>query len=230
MRLLSNLPALLCILCGFTRAAERPNILLIMVDDMGYSDLGCYGGEVRTPTLDALAANGVRLHRSGRNQRPRRQPARTCEDLAEPVRSLVQTCRRGAARGDREGNELGSVKMTNRSLRSEEGSNDPTNPGMTALYLERFLNYGLTPGELQGGRPVNGIAQSGNDLAPCNRIHLQTVTRLCDGVRYAGGIPLVFPMRPLQKSVRRLTAALDRNLAYIELVEILYAYPLDGVI
>ncbi len=120
--------------------------------------------------------------------------------------------------------------MTNRSLRSEAWWNDPTNPGMTALYLERFLNYGLTPGELQGGRPVIGIAQSGNDLAPCNRIHLQTVTRLCDGVRDAGGIPLVFPMHPLQESVRRPTAALDRNLAYIALVEILYAYPLDGVI
>ena len=120
--------------------------------------------------------------------------------------------------------------MTNRSLRSEAWWNDLTNPGMTALYLERFLNYGLTPGELQGGRPVIGIAQSGNDLAPCNRIHLQTVTRLCDGVRDAGGIPLVFPMHPLQESVRRPTAALDRNLAYIALVEILYAYPLDGVI
>jgi dihydroxy-acid dehydratase len=115
-------------------------------------------------------------------------------------------------------------------LRSEHWWNDPSNPGMTALYLERFVNYGLTPGELQGGRPVIGIAQSANDLAPCNRAHLQTVTRLCDGVRDAGGVPFVFPMHPLQESVRRPTAALDRNLAYLGLVEVLHGYPLDGVI
>jgi dihydroxy-acid dehydratase len=115
-------------------------------------------------------------------------------------------------------------------LRSEQWWNDPANPGMTALYLERFLNYGLTPGELQTGRPVIGIAQSANDLAPCNRAHLQTVTRLCDGVRDAGGVPFVFPMHPLQESVRRPTAALDRNLAYLGLVEVLHGYPLDGVV
>src|SRR5258708_3493829 len=120
--------------------------------------------------------------------------------------------------------------MASKRLRSESWWNNPDNPGMTALYLERFLNYGLTPGELQTGRPVIGIAQSANDLAPCNRIHLQTVTRLCDGVRDAGGVPMVFPMHPLQESVRRPTAALDRNLAYLGLVEILHAYPLDGVI
>ncbi|MFN7891706.1 MAG: IlvD/Edd family dehydratase [Pirellula sp.] len=115
-------------------------------------------------------------------------------------------------------------------LRSENWWNDPTNPGMTSLYLERFFNYGLTPRELQSGRPIIGIAQSANDLAPCNRVHLQTVSRIRDGVREAGGVPLVFPMHPLQESVRRPTAALDRNLAYIALVEILYAYPLDGVV
>ena len=115
-------------------------------------------------------------------------------------------------------------------LRSENWWNDPTNPGMTALYLERFFNYGLTPRELQSGRPIIGIAQSANDLAPCNRVHLQTVSRIRDGVREAGGVPLVFPMHPLQESVRRPTAALDRNLAYIALVEILHAYPLDGVV
>ncbi len=120
--------------------------------------------------------------------------------------------------------------MSGRRLRSEAWWNDPDNPGMTALYLERFLNYGLTPGELQSGRPIVGIAQSANDLAPCNRIHGQTVTRLQDGIREAGGIPMVFPMHPLQESVRRPTAALDRNLAYLGLVEILHAYPLDGVV
>ncbi|HBJ36145.1 MAG TPA: dihydroxy-acid dehydratase [Planctomycetaceae bacterium] len=120
--------------------------------------------------------------------------------------------------------------MKSQPLRSEAWFNDPAQPGMTAIYVERFLNYGLTPGELQTGRPVIGIAQSANDLAPCNRAHLQTVTRLSDGVRDAGGIPMVFPMHPLQESVRRPTASLDRNLAYIALVEILHGYPLDGVI
>lgn len=115
-------------------------------------------------------------------------------------------------------------------LRSEHWWNDPSNPGMTALYLERFLNYGLTTGELQSGRPVIGIAQSASDLAPCNRAHLQTVTRICDGVRDAGGVPFVFPMHPLQESARRPTAALDRNLAYLGLVEVLHGYPLDGVV
>ena len=124
-----------------------------------------------------------------------------------------------------------STRQTmNNRLRSESWWNDPTNPGMTALYLERFLNYGLTPKELQSGRPIIGIAQSANDLAPCNRAHLQTVSRLCDGVRDAGGVPMVFPMHPLQESVRRPTASLDRNLAYLGLVEVLYGYPLDGVI
>ncbi len=116
------------------------------------------------------------------------------------------------------------------SLRSDRWWNDPSNPGMTAIYLERHMNYGLTPGELQSGRPVIGIAQSANDLAPCNRAHYQTVTRLCDGIRDAGGIPMVFPMHPIQESLRRPTAALDRNLAYIGLVEVLHGYPLDGVI
>jgi len=115
-------------------------------------------------------------------------------------------------------------------LRSQQWWDNPNNPGMTALYLERFLNYGMTLGELQAGRPIIGIAQSANDLAPCNRAHLQTVSRLCDGVRDAGGVPMVFPMHPIQESVRRPTAALDRNLAYIALVEILHGYPLDGVI
>lgn len=119
--------------------------------------------------------------------------------------------------------------MTTRR-RSAQWWNEPGNPGMTALYLERFLNSGLTPGELQGGRAVIGIAQSASDLTPCNRVHLESVKRLCDGVRDAGGLPLVFPMHPIQESARRPTAALDRNLAYLGLVEILHGYPLDGVI
>lgn len=124
----------------------------------------------------------------------------------------------------------GSGRPAARRLRSESWWNDPADPGMTALYLERFLNSGLTVDELQGGRPVIGIAQSASDLTPCNRVHLETVNRLRDGVRDAGGLPLVFPMHPLQESARRPTAALDRNLAWLALVEILHGYPLDGVI
>ncbi len=119
--------------------------------------------------------------------------------------------------------------MTKR-LRSEAWFNDLSNPGMTAIYLERYFNYGMTLGELRSGRPIIGIAQSANDLAPCNRAHLHTVDRLRDGIRDAGGVPMVFPMHPLQESTRRPTAALDRNFAYLGLVEVLFGYPIDGVI
>ncbi|MDB4756588.1 dihydroxy-acid dehydratase family protein [Mariniblastus sp.] len=115
-------------------------------------------------------------------------------------------------------------------LRSEQWFNDPEDPGMTAVYVERFFNYGITADELQSGRPVIGIAQIGSDITPCNRIHLQTVERVRDGVRDAGGIPLVFPVHPIQESVRRPTAALDRNLAYMGLVEIIHGYPFDGLV
>jgi dihydroxy-acid dehydratase len=101
---------------------------------------------------------------------------------------------------------------------------------MTALYLERFLNFGLTRRELQGGRPIIGIAQTGNDLVPCNRHHLGLAERVKAGIRDAGGIPFEFPVHPLQETGKRPTAALDRNLAYLGLVEVLYGYPLDGVV
>jgi dihydroxyacid dehydratase/phosphogluconate dehydratase len=103
-------------------------------------------------------------------------------------------------------------------------------PGETAVYLERFHNYGITRKELQAGRPIIGIAQSGGDLTPCNRIHLTLAQRVKDGIRDAGGVPFEFPMHPLQESCRRPTAALDRNLAYLGLVEILCGYPFDGVV
>ncbi len=115
-------------------------------------------------------------------------------------------------------------------LRSEIWFNDMTEPGETAVYLERFNNYGITRGELQSGRPVIGIAQSGGDLTPCNRHHLQLAARVKDGIRDAGGIAFEFPMHPMQESCRRPTAALDRNLAYLGLVEVLCGYPLDGVV
>lgn len=115
-------------------------------------------------------------------------------------------------------------------LRSRQWFDNAGDPGMTALYLERYLNYGLTPEEMQSGRPIIGIAQSGSDLAPCNRHHLVLADRIRDGIREAGGIPIEFPVFPIQETGRRPTAALDRNLQCITLIEVLHGYPLDGVI
>ncbi len=115
-------------------------------------------------------------------------------------------------------------------LRSRRWFDDPADPAMTALYLERYMNYGITPDELRGGKPIIGIAQTGSDLSPCNRHHLELASRVRDGIRDAGGVPLEFPMHPIQETGKRPTAALDRNLAYLSLVEILHGYPLDGVV
>jgi dihydroxy-acid dehydratase len=115
-----------------------------------------------------------------------------------------------------------------KSLRSANWFNSPE-PGETAIYIERFTNFGITRQELQSGRPIIGIAQSGSDVAPCNRIHMTLVDRIKDGIRDAGGVPLEFPTHPLQETCRRPTAALDRNLAYLSLVEMLAGYPFDGV-
>ena len=115
-------------------------------------------------------------------------------------------------------------------LRSQKWFNDSGNPGMTALYLERYMNYGITREELQSGKPIIGIAQTGSDLSPCNRIHLDLADRMRAGIRDSGGIPLEFPVHPIQETGRRPTAALDRNLAYLGLVEILHGYPIDGVV
>ncbi len=117
-----------------------------------------------------------------------------------------------------------------RKLRSQLWFDNPDNPGMTALYLERYLNYGLTRHELQSGKPIIGIAQTGNDLSPCNRHHIELAQRVREGVREAGGIAMEFPTHPIQETGKRPTAALDRNLAYLGLVEILFGYPLDGVV
>ena len=117
-----------------------------------------------------------------------------------------------------------------KKLRSENWFNDPADADMTAMYMERYLNYGLTREELQSGKPIIGIAQIGSDLTPCNRGHLETVKRVRDGVYASGGIPIEFPVHPIQESCRRPTAALDRNLAYLGLVEILHGYPFDGVV
>ena len=120
--------------------------------------------------------------------------------------------------------------MVKKKLRSEEWFNNPKNPGMTALYLERYLNYGLTRKDLQSGKPIIGIAQSGSDLSPCNRHFLRLVKDIKKGIKKAGGIPMEFPTHPIQETGKRPTAALDRNLSYLSLVEVLFGYPLDGVV
>jgi len=101
---------------------------------------------------------------------------------------------------------------------------------MMAVYLERFMNYGITPEELRSGRPIIGIAQSGSDIAPCNRVHLELAKRVRDGIRDAGGIPMEFPVHPIFENCRRPTASIDRNLFYLTLVELLHAYPIDAVV
>ena len=115
-------------------------------------------------------------------------------------------------------------------LRSQLWFDNPDNPGMTALYIERYLNFGLTREELMSGKPIIGIAQTGSDLSPCNRHHLELAKRVRDGITAAGGVAFEFPVHPIQETGKRPTAALDRNLAYLGLVEILYGYPLDGVV
>lgn len=122
------------------------------------------------------------------------------------------------------------TKTPRRPFRSREWFAAPERSDMSALYLERFMNYGLTPEELRSGRPIIGIAQTGSDLSPCNRIHLDLARRVRDGIRDAGGIPMEFPVHPIFENCRRPTAALDRNLAYLGLVEILYGYPIDAVV
>jgi dihydroxy-acid dehydratase len=117
-----------------------------------------------------------------------------------------------------------------RAYRSQLWFDNPEDPGMTALYLERYLNWGLTRKELTSGKPIIGIAQTGSDLSPCNRHHLDLAARVREGIRSAGGIAFEFPVHPIQETGKRPGAALDRNLAYLGLVEILYGYPLDGVV
>ena len=117
-----------------------------------------------------------------------------------------------------------------KQLRSRAWFDNPENPDMTALYLERYLNFGLSREELQSGKPIIGIAQTGSDLSPCNRHHIVLAERVREGIREAGGIAIEFPVHPIQETGKRPTAGLDRNLAYLGLVEVLYGYPLDGVV
>ncbi len=124
----------------------------------------------------------------------------------------------------------GKTRVKPSELRSKAWFDNPDNADMTALYLERYTNYGLTIEELQSGKPIIGIAQSGSDLVPCNRHHLQLAERVREGIREAGGIAMEFPLHPIQETGKRPTAALDRNLMYLSLVEVLYGYPIDGVV
>ena len=120
--------------------------------------------------------------------------------------------------------------MKRKNLRSKDWFDNPNDPGLTALYLERYLNYGLKKEDLQSGKPIIGIAQSGSDLSPCNR-HFQALSKIIkDGIKEVGGVPMEFPTHPIQETGKRPTAALDRNLSYLSLVEVLYGYPIDGVI
>ena len=122
------------------------------------------------------------------------------------------------------------VSKQGRGLRSRIWFDNPQNPDLTALYVERYLNYGLSLEELQSDRPIIGISQTGSDLAPCNRHHLVLAERVKEGIRDAGGIPLEFPIHPIQETGKRPTAGLDRNLSYLSLVEVLFGYPIDGVV
>ena len=125
---------------------------------------------------------------------------------------------------------MSDSKKATKRLRSEEWFNNPAHPDGTVIYIERFLNYGITPEELRAGKPIIGIAQVGSDITPCNRGHIETAERVKAGIRDSGGIPFVFPVHPIQESCRRPAAALDRNLAYLGLVEVLHGYPFDGVV
>ncbi|MDQ0251990.1 dihydroxy-acid dehydratase [Sphingomonas kyeonggiensis] len=124
----------------------------------------------------------------------------------------------------------GGVEAKRTNLRSRAWFDDPSNPDMTALYVERYLNFGISLEELQSGRPIIGIAQTGSDLTPCNRHHLELAKRVREGIRDAGGIALEFPTHPIQETGKRPTAGLDRNLQYLSLVEAIFGYPMDGVV
>ena len=118
----------------------------------------------------------------------------------------------------------------NKNFRSRQWFDNPKDPGNTSIYLERIMNYGYTPEELTSGKPIIGIAQTGSDISPCNRVHLKLAERIREGIRTAGGIAFEFPVHPIQETLKRPTASLDRNLAYLGLVEILHGYPIDVVV
>ena len=119
------------------------------------------------------------------------------------------------------------TQKNTKRLRSREWFDIPGDPSATALHIERYTNFGISAAELRSGKPVIGIAQTGSDLVPCNRSHLDHVKRVREGIRQSGGIAIEFPVHPVQESGKRPTAALDRNLQYLSLVEVLFGYPID---
>jgi len=169
------------------------------------------------------------------------QPSTACDGCAEPCSQSnglsdiedykAELLSLETRRRELEQKLAGVVDGTRgRKLRSAGWFRNKDNPALTALYIERYLNYGLTRAELMSGKPIIGIAQTGSDIAPCNRYHLELAKRVREGIRSAGGIAFEFPTHPIQESSRRPTATLDRNLLYLTLVEILFAYPFDGVV
>ena len=150
--------------------------------------------------------------------------------MAKTVSAAKAVKGSGKASGSIAGKPAARKKIKPAQLRSKAWFDNPANADMTALYLERTMNYGLSFDELQSGRPIIGIAQTGSDISPCNRHHIVLAERIREGVRDAGGIVLEFPIHPIQETCKRPTAALDRNLQYLSLVEMLYGYPIDGVV
>src|SRR3984957_12128933 len=153
-----------------------------------------------------------------------RNSRRTARPAATHPEEKTMSGKNGASQPGKKG------KDAKRRLRSTLWFDNPDNPGMTALYIERSLNFGLTPGELRSGKPIIGIAQTGSDLSPCNRHHIELAKRTREGITSAGGLAFEFPVHPIQETGKRPTAALDRNLAYLALVEILMGYFIDGVV
>jgi dihydroxy-acid dehydratase len=145
-----------------------------------------------------------------------------------PFGNVLGTGARHMKNGKKASN--GGRRIKPSELRSKAWFDNPDNADMTALYVERTMNFGLTLDELQSGKPIIGIAQSGSDLSPCNRHHIYLAERVREGIREAGGIAFEFPLHPIQETCKRPTASLDRNLAYLSLVEVLYGYPIDGVV
>src|SRR5215472_5492921 len=184
---------------------------------------------IRGRLIDCRSIAGVPLALMQRRYIYRAAIGRSAEIASQAFCDAARSCRQvysekvmardNSARGERQ-----------TRLRSQLWFDNPDNPGMTALYLERYLNYGLTRAELTSGRPIIGIAQTGSDLSPCNRHHLELAERVRAGIRDAGGIAIEFPVHPIQETGKRPTAALDRNLAYLGLVEVLFGYPLDGAV
>jgi dihydroxy-acid dehydratase len=182
-----------------------------------------------------LATKGAKSIIERRSVESRAHPSHT----GSPERCGGQhRARETKSMADRPKTESGSGSKSRRGggsgakprLRSRLWFDNPDNPGMTALYIERYLNFGLTPHELRSGKPIIGIAQTGSDLSPCNRHHLELAKRVRDGISAAGGVAFEFPVHPIQETGKRPTAALDRNLAYLGLVEVLMGYFLDGVV